>query len=532
MRTERLLRALELLQEEKTKIKEDSFTDRDELAEIVTEFLEAIYQSAGVQEIENKVALTRQVDTAAIGEGIKIISDANPSPLELKFSEGKSRTINPTEELKKLSEALDVIKNKATRLGKMEVLLRLEMYFDSHFDELLMTLNSDNEAFDKLIAKVTEKLKTIKFDQVLLLWARLKSGFSQDRMRTGFIAYDDIIPKSFWEETNSEEEIISRFATYIVKYKPMTILRMIADGYTTYPAGLPGVARILSLLPDAEIARISNLDVLLIRSTSRVVALYKSITYKDVDDLAKAIGTQKESMAFDGEFYHEYSKTLANFNGDKIELILLNMKRLIQYVNEFANSRTPIEEALWQFKMGQEVLAPSRNDELLLKRGQVEIHLQKELSKFLIERNILSFGTKFGRSEIDLYAKEVGGEDFVIEAKVYKKKPSLREIEANLVQLQSYMDQHKHPRGVLAIFNFTDDLILAPRQWVRGRNWVLVVNLCSASPSGRSRSLEIIESRTSGRLIDVIETGQQEVKKSSKSRSKKKTQKKSKTKKK
>lgn len=522
MRTERLLRALELLNEEKTKTKEDSFTDRDELAEIVTEFLEAIYQSAGVQEIENKVALTRQVDTAAISEGLKIISDANPTPLELKFSEDKNRTINPSEELKKLNEALGVIKNKATRLGRMEVMLRLEMYFDPHFDELMMVFNPHNEVFEKLIAKVVEKLKKIKFDQVLLLWARLKSGFLQDRMRTGFIAYDDIIPRTFWEETESEDEIISRFATFIVKYKPLTVLRMIADGYTTYPAGLPGVGRILSLLPDAEIARISNLDVLLIRSVSRVIALYKEITYKDVDGLAKAIGTQKESMAFDGEFYYEYLKVVSDFKGNKIELIILNMKRLLQYVNEFANSRTAIEEALWQFKMGQEVLAPARNDELLSRRGQLELHLQKELSKFLIERNILSFGTKFGRSEVDLYAKEVGGEDFVIEAKVYKKKPSLRDVEANLVQLQSYMDQHKHPRGVLAIFNFADDLILTPRQWVRGRIWILVINLCAASPSGRSRSIEIIESRTAGRLIDVIETGRLEVKKVYKKRSKKK----------
>lgn len=522
MRTERLLRALELVHEEKQKIKEDNFTSRDEMAEIITEFLEAVYQSAGVQEIENKVVLNRQVDTASISESVKIIRDANPVSLELKFTEGKVRIIQPSDLLVKFEQDIAALEDRAKRYGLLEVILQLEMSFDNRFDELLMTFDANNDVFEKIIKKVEAKLKTIKFDQVLLLWARLKAQFSQDRMRTGYIVYDDIIPKSFWDETDSNDELISRLATFVVKYKPLTVLRMVNEGYTTYPAGLPGVARILSFSPDTEITKVSNLDVLIIRSVSRTVALYYEITYKDVSDLAKAIGTQPESMAFSGEFYNEYARNLANFKGDKVELIILNMKRLIQYVSEYANSRTPVEEALWQFKMGQEVLAPSRNDELLAKRGQVEVHLQKELSKFLVERNILSFGTKFGRSEIDLYTKEVGGEDFVVEAKVYKKKPSLREIEANLVQLQSYMDQHKHPRGILAIFNFADDLILAPRQWVRGRIWILVINLCTASPSGRSRSIEIIESRTAGRLIDVIETGQQDIKKYSKKRSKKK----------
>jgi hypothetical protein len=37
-----------------------------------------------------------------------------------------------------------------------------------------------------------------------------------------------------------------------------------------------------------------------------------------------------------------------------------------------------------------------------------EIDLQKELCKFLIERDIRAFGKLFGRSEVDLVAEMVG----------------------------------------------------------------------------------------------------------------------------
>jgi len=52
--------------------------------------------------------------------------------------------------------------------------------------------------------------------------------------------------------------------------------------------------------------------------------------------------------------------------------------------------------------------------------------LQKELCKFLLERNIFSVGTKFGRSETDLLA-ELPTEGFIIETKIYKEGKRVNE---------------------------------------------------------------------------------------------------------
>ena len=152
------------------------------------------------------------------------------------------------------------------------------------------------------------------------------------------------------------------------------------------------------------------------------------------------------------------------------------------------------------YKLGQEVVAPSRNKELL-KGSSVELNLQREMSKYLIERGIVTYGLTFGRSQVDLYMKERNSEDFVIEVKVYKTRINTSSIKANFVQLQSYMDQHYQPRGILVIFNFTNDLISSPRKWIRGRYWILAINLCESSPSKRNRTIIINESSDSSDII-------------------------------
>ena len=105
-----------------------------------------------------------------------------------------------------------------------------------------------------------------------------------------------------------------------------------------------------------------------------------------------------------------------------------------------------------QYKLGLEVMAP----EILVEmRKKGELLLQKELCKFLVERNIFAVGTKFGRSETDLFA-EHGGEEYTIEAKVFRAKRLLSQsaLKRAVVQLQNYLDQRPStPRGILVIYN-------------------------------------------------------------------------------
>lgn len=132
-------------------------------------------------------------------------------------------------------------------------------------------------------------------------------------------------------------------------------------------------------------------------------------------------------------------------------------------------------------------MAPEILREIKIKE---ELLLQKELCKFLLEENIFTVGTKFGRSETDLFAEHAGGE-YTIEAKVFRRKGSLSRPSLNhaVVQLQNYLDQRPStPRGILVIYNLTDDLLTASGAWIQGRYWILPINLQPQSPSLRKRS--------------------------------------------
>lgn len=66
------------------------------------------------------------------------------------------------------------------------------------------------------------------------------------------------------------------------------------------------------------------------------------------------------------------------------------------------------------------------------------------------------------------------------------------------------MDQVNQPRGVLAIYNCTDDVIISPRKWLRGRFWIISINIGKAPPNKRNRSIEIIEPNSENELISFI----------------------------
>ena len=86
--------------------------------------------------------------------------------------------------------------------------------------------------------------------------------------------------------------------------------------------------------------------------------------------------------------------------------------------------------------------------------------------------------------------------DTFIEVKKYAvgEPPTESTINANLAQLQDYVD--KHPvaaRGVLFIYNFSSRLIVAPRRWVRGMFWIAVANLGLHTGSKRREQLVLTE---------------------------------------
>lgn len=73
-----------------------------------------------------------------------------------------------------------------------------------------------------------------------------------------------------------------------------------------------------------------------------------------------------------------------------------------------------VERAVRNYKLGLEVMAQDIRAEFVKKS---ELRLQREMCRFLVERDIRAYGTKFGWSEVDLRADDPLGA-VVIETKL------------------------------------------------------------------------------------------------------------------
>lgn len=197
---------------------------------------------------------------------------------------------------------------------------------------------------------------------------------------------------------------------------------------------------------------------------ARLYVYWSRILNQRSSDFLRTTGLRQPTF-LDSHEYQTVLTTLPSPGASSGILILLESRKVVRASHAFSSHETPIEKALFQYKLGTEVMAPEIIEQMTKKN---ELSLQKELCKFLIEKGIYAMGTKFGRNETDLLA-ELPDEGFIIETKIYKESRRVRErvIKSNLVQLQSYMDQNPvHRKGVLVIYNFSSILITAPRRWI------------------------------------------------------------------
>jgi hypothetical protein len=163
-----------------------------------------------------------------------------------------------------------------------------------------------------------------------------------------------------------------------------------------------------------------------------------------------------------------------------------------------------VERMLRAYKLGLEVMAQDIRDDLVKKD---ELRLQREMCRFLVERSVRAYGTKFGWSEVDVRADDVLGA-VVIETKLLKSAPSERDINRWLTQLGSYLDQeHLAVRGVLILYNFSPTAIICPTTTIRFRYLILAINLCPQSPSKRTASIEIAATTEGPEVIRVHKFG-------------------------
>lgn len=478
---------------------------RSEIFHNVIEFIRTVYFVAGIPDLERRAQALEKIDTDAILYLIDILKKSENEILECTE---RPAYFDPSVVIEKMKSAINDIKGKEAQ-REVEIGLNLEMGWEKDLLMLLSLLPADSNVFELLHQKLIEKLNQVPDDDILLIWARLLTTYGTLESQQRFPHYQ-LIPSYFFSTNIDLDTKISRYAEFIGKYKPMIIRKILKETNGFFPLGeIAGISKVLAINSDGKVPNtLTNIEKLIMNLIPQVLALLSKVTGKTSEEILK---NSDAEFFVKNTKYDAYLNLLQQKNDDHLKLLLSNMKRLTEYIEIYAVDKTSeIEKHLWQFKLGQEVIASEINNDNI----PSELNLQKALSKFLIERGVLSFGRSFGRQEIDLYIEEYG-EPFIIEVKLFKKKSGLDfrknasqtlfycdQLKTNADQLYSYMEEINQPRGVLVLFNYSDHYIDCPRQWIKGRLWILAINL-GTTPSKTKATVSIKVATDSDKLFDA-----------------------------
>jgi hypothetical protein len=417
-------------------------------------------------------------------------------PLEI----AKDHFIDPKETLSQLKEAVEELATTHTKKSELGLAWVLEFRLAAIFGQALLLAANAQADLSKISDLVTKKIGLLTDSQVASVWSSLRREFDDDR-RGRMQDPESLLPPNFLQFETSEKAR-KKIVKYVIHLKPSLTLAMMRHEIAQIPKEMVELPRILSWQSSDASCPVSKQEEVLGRALGRLCAILTGGHFKSNSEIGLLLGLPEESRIISGPETEALREKF--FAETAHRTILFELRTVVRILDSLVRYNSPIERALNQYKLGLEVMTPEIHVEMT-KKG--ELLLQKELCKFLVERNIFAVGTKFGRSETDLFA-EHGGEEYTIEAKVFRAKGSLSQsaLKRAVVQLQSYLDQRPStPRGIHVIYNLTDDLLTASRTWIQGRYWILPINLQVLSPSRRKKSF-VIESGQGDNLIDVIVT--------------------------
>jgi len=458
---------------------------QEDLAGLVVEVLVYVRKAIDLEELNRTLLAREHIDIETHRRVVDIIEALDLDGPHKLFPSRDA--LNPLSLLQDYRSFLDELAKEATARDSMNLALRLE--FGSHsLIDLLLCAAIVRADLSEIVRIVREKLELLDDDQVISFWSLIQSEFNQDRSYTMEVD-PDILPPD-WLKTGSLADTKQKIADYVVVLKSRLMLSMFRAGKYTIPSEAASLSQILALSATAAATPVSQVELELARGLARLYSYWSRILNKPSNDFARFLGLFDNASFLDSRNQQEDASSKTLRDEDSARLILFELKKVVRAAYAFASYETPVEKALTQYKLGIEVMTPEIIKVLQKKK---ELTLQKELCKFLLERNVFAVGTKFGRSEVDLLA-ELPTEGYVIETKIYREGRNVGEgtIKNNLVQLQSYMDQSPvHRRGILVIYNFSSKLITAPKRWIGGRFWFLPINLQRNPPSGRHQSIMI-----------------------------------------
>ena len=389
----------------------------EDLSGLVTEVLIYVRQLIDVERLNRTLLAKENIDISTLNEVANIIEDLN---LEDPSYEFPGRELNPSSLLRDYKSFVAKLSEEAPKLDTLDLAIRLE-FGSSSLTDLLICAVFKKADLSKIVNIVKTKLELLTDDQIMDIWSRIQKEFSPDR--TFSMKADlDVLPPD-WLKTGNIKDTSNKIAEYTVILKVRLMLTMFEIEEFTVPSESPTLAQILSLSASAAATPISQIELELSRGLARLYIYWSRILTKPSREFLNVLSLPRQGSFVDKR-EHQGSVFGEAFTGsDSERLILFELKKVIRASYSFARHETPVEKALMQYKLGREVMAPEIIEEF---KNKKELLLQKELCKFLLERNIFSFGTKFVRSETDLLA-ELPTEGFIIETKIYKEGKRVNE---------------------------------------------------------------------------------------------------------
>jgi hypothetical protein len=464
-------------------------SDAKEDAEaLVEEMLITAASAVDFKDLARRIEARRSVDLDALSKIPEILTQVALPDVVVT---SPNLTVEAPQLIAKIRHDIESMQQDIKKIGSLDIAIRLDHNIGRAVRRVLLAAAKNGTPVPALVALVKQKLDLLDESQLSILWASAQREFDSPSLAP-MIGPDGLAPKE-WLTYDTPESVRQKLAEYVVQLRYQMMYTMAALGIDGFPKNLPEVARIVSWRSSAASERLNEQEGALHQTIARIAELINKLFGRENADMALALGVDSDSVLLrrDKRMFGDESP-----KSPPLRSICYELRKLMHLTELFLSKEGPIEKALRQYKLGLEILAPDIIGET---EGKKELRLQRELAKFLVERGIFAAGTQFGRSETDLVATERSNH-YILEVKKFTRKQGLseRRLKASLVQLQCYLDHHPStPFGVLVIYNFTDTVLLVPQQWIRGRFWILAINLQVNPPSGRKSSLTVEAGETS-----------------------------------
>jgi hypothetical protein len=492
--------------EQDTKAERDRWLEQDR-KDLPVEIAEYLRAALDVPRLERELAARSRLDHDALVQVTSWFVDvAKADPTAFARTLPNGEPFDWEKRIEQLGILAENVEN-AKVFDELEIGLRLNMVGDSAYEKLLMSLPVDHDLRTKIDAALLPKLAYVNDAEALDYWDRLRSEVAPSR-ESGLKPEPDVAAADFFKPGTSADAR-ERIAKYLTRVRPVLVRRAFDGGQRTVPAGQAGIAQILSWTKESTSTRaLTTVERTIVRSIGRIAHYFGG---DDQIAVAAALGVPVGGYFIGGRAEEEALRAF-DLQG-KIKPPDDGLRRELVKLLQIADVRAPtregtLERALRGYKLGLEVMA--QDDLVKVMRGHREERLQRELCRFLVERGIIAYGTKFGWSESDVLGHDELGAA-LIETKILKRLPSAGDVNRWLTQLATYMNQEQGPsasRGVLVLYNFTASSILTPPAPLVGRYDVIAVNLCPDPPSKRKASVEIAPATTGDDMVKVLRLGE------------------------